>query len=179
VEAPQLVDGEAPDQGRHESHERAQAESEHLPTGCRVRRRHRGDRAGAVLWVPHRAGRQDVVLEQLEDDAEPEAGRDVAKNRTGDGPRDERPRDHHLGQTDEIHAHQGTPYHERDEDLDGEDHVNSPIGPARAVGTSCAVTSTPRAASSRSLAASSSVRYTKRSRSFRPVRWWTPPTLNR
>ncbi len=97
VEAAKLVDRDAADQGRHESDDRAQPESEHGPTGCRVRRRHRGDRRGPVFRVPHRADRQDVVLEQLEDDAEPEAGRDVAKHRTGDGPRDERPRDHHLG----------------------------------------------------------------------------------
>src|SRR5437773_8243759 len=111
-----------------------------------------------VLRIAHGADRQDVVLHQLEDDAEPQAGRNVAEDRARDRARDDWSCDHHLGQAHEIHADQRAPHEERDQDFDGKAHVNSPTGTARAVGTSWAVTSTPRAASARSLRASSSVR---------------------
>src|SRR6266566_1778050 len=129
--------------------------------------------------VDRDADGQAVVLQQLEDDAQLEARRDVAQDRPGDRPGDQGTRDHHLRQADEVHADERSPNEQRDQELDGEVHVKSPTGTARAVGTSWAVTSTPRAASCFNLAASSSVRYTKRSRSFRPVRWWMPPTLSR
>ena len=121
-------------------------------------RRNRRHGRGPVLGIAHGPDRQDVVLQELEHDAELQTRRDVAEDRAGDGPRDERARDHHLRQADEIHADQRAPGDERNQQLDREVHVNSPIGTARAVGTSCAVTSTPPAASCRSVAASSSVR---------------------
>src|SRR5213594_3698972 len=71
---------------------------------------------------------------------------------------DERAGDHHLRQADEIQTDQRAPHHEDDQDFGRKVHVNSPTGMALAVGTSCAVTSMPRAASWRSLAASSSVK---------------------
>src|ERR1041384_5983801 len=175
VHAPQQVDRDPADESRDETDQRAETEPQHAGGG--VRRGDGGDRRRTVLGVADRADRQDVVLQQLENDAELETGRDVAEDRAGDGAGDERPRDHDLRQAHEVDPDERAPGDQRDEDLCREVHVNSPIGTARAVGTSCAVTSTPRAASCLSFAASSSVRYTKRSRSLRPARWGTPPTV--
>src|SRR5256714_15300460 len=144
-----------------------------------MRRRNRGDGRRSIFRIPHRADMQDVVLQQLEHDAELQSRRDVSENRPSNRPGDERPRDHRLRQAHEIDAYERAPNEQGEQNLNGQVHVKSPTGTARAVGTSCAVTSIPRAASWRSFAASSSVRYTKRRRSFRPVRWCTPPTLNR
>src|ERR1041385_2300909 len=176
VRAPPEVDGTPADGPRDETDQRAEAEPQHAGGG--VRRGDGGDRRRTVLGVAHRADRQDVVLPQLQQDAELDTGRDVAEDRAGDGAGDERPRDHDLRQAHEVDADERAPGDQRDEDLCREVHVNSPIGTARAVGTSCAVTSTPRAASCLSFAASSSVKYTKRSRSLRPARWCTPPTFS-
>ena len=123
-----------------------------------MRRRDRGDGRRPVLGIAHRADGQDVVLQQLEHDPELETGRDVPEDRPRNGPRDERAGDHHLRQADEIQTDQRAPHHEDDQDFGRKVHVNSPTGMALAVGTSCAVTSMPRAASWRSLAASSSVK---------------------
>src|SRR6266513_4566610 len=177
VHPPEHVDRHAAKQSRDQSHQRAEAQTE--DTRRRMRGRDGRDRGGPVFGIAHGTDRKDVVLQQLEDDTQLETRGDVAEDRARHRPGHERARDHHLGQADEVHPDERAPDDQRDQQLDGKNHVNSETGTARAVGTSCAVTSTPPAASLRSFAASSSVKYTKRSRSLRPVRWCTPPTLNR
>src|SRR6266850_505688 len=177
VHPSQHVDRHAAKQSRDQSHQRAEAKAE--DTRGRMRGRDGRDRRGPVFGIAHGTDRQDVVLQQLEDDTQFEARGDVAEDRARHGTGHEWTRNHHLGQADEVHPDERTPDEQRDQQLDRKNHVNSETGTARAVGTSCAVTSTPPAASLRSFAASSSVKYTKRSRSLRPVRWCTPPTLNR
>ena len=123
-----------------------------------MRCRYGRNRRRAVFRIAHGADGQDVELEQLEDDAQLESRGDVAEDRARDGARDKRARDHHLGQAHQIEADEHAPEEEQQHDFERQAHVNSPTGTARAVGTSCAVTSTPREASWRSFAASSSVR---------------------
>src|SRR5947208_3181023 len=117
-----------------------------------------GDGSRTVLRVANRAHRHHVVLEQLEQDAELEPGREVAEDRSGDGPGHDRARDHHLRHAHEIEPDERAPHEQ--EGLQLQRHANSWSGTGRAVGTSWAVTSTPCAASSLSLAASASLRYT-------------------
>ena len=68
----------------------------------------------------------------------------------------ERLRDHHLGHAHQIEADQGTPGEQPQEELQA--HVKSSRGTGAAVGTSCAVTTMPRAASALSCAASASLK---------------------
>ena len=99
---------------------------------------------------------QDFVLKDLEQDAQRQAGPDVAQHRAGDRPGYERPRDHHLGHAHQIEADQSTPGEQPQEELQA--HVKSSRGTGAAVGTSCAVTTMPRAASALSCAASASLK---------------------
>src|SRR5256886_16880592 len=102
---------------------------------------------------PHR---HHVVLEQLEQDAELQAGRQIAQDRAGDRARHDRARDHHLWDADEIEPDERAPHEQEELQLEG--HANPSSGTARAVGPSWAVISTPCAASARTLAASTSLR---------------------
>ena len=168
IQASQQIDRDATDQSGDDTHQRAESQSQNA--GRSMRGRDRSDGRRSIFRIPHRADRKDVVLQQLEHDAQLQSRRDVSENRSRNRPGDERPRDHHLRQTHEIDAYERAPDEQGEQNFNGQVHVKSPTGTAGAVGTSCAVTSTPRAASWRSFAASSSVRYTNRSRSVRPVR---------
>src|SRR5207245_11112684 len=82
----------------------------------------------------------------------------AAEHRAGDGPRHHGTRDHHLGHAHEIEADERAP--QQQDELELEAHANSSSGTGRAVGTSWAVISIPCPASSFSLTASLSLRYT-------------------
>ncbi len=142
----------------HEPDDRAPPEADPERPRHGVRRAHGRDRGGAVLRIARRAHGQDVVLEQLEQHAELEPHPHVAQDHAGDRPRDDRARDHHLRYAHQVQAHERAPREQPQLQLEA--HVNCSSGTGVAVGTSCAVTSTPCAASARSFAASSSLRYT-------------------
>jgi len=124
--------------------------------GRRVGRADGRDGGRSVLGIAGRPHRQDVVLEQLEQHTELESRPDVAEYRARDRPRDEGPRDHHLGHTHEIQPHERSPREQPDLQLEA--HVKSSSGTGGVVGTSWAVTSTPRAASVLSCEASASLK---------------------
>ena len=150
------VDGHPADHADEQADHGADAET--YGTDEQVPGAHGGDARGPVLGVAHRSHRQDVELEQLEQNAQAEPGLHVPEDESRDRRGDERPRDHHLGDAHQIEPHQRAPQQQRQ--LDVEAHTNSCSGTARAVGTSWAVISMPLAASWRSLFASASVRYT-------------------
>ena len=119
------------------------------------RRRSSGHGPDPVVGIAHRSHWHDVERKQLEHDAHCAACYRVAHDHAGHRPRNEWARKHHLPHAHEIEPDDRAPQQEPDPVLH---HVNPRSATGRAVGTSCAVTSTPFSSSARSPAASSSER---------------------
>ena len=139
--------------------ERSRHTDAQLPrrAGRECRRR---DGRRAVVGIAHGTDREYIQREQLEQHADPGSGRRIAHDSTRQRGGDQRARQQHLREADQVESGDGAPRHQgqQHQRTGRQDHRSARSDTAAAPGTSCAATSAPASCSAWRTRSSSSVK---------------------